>query len=394
MNETMILNELRNVKNLVAALFAKSTTQIPTVDFIVDVFDRPDSSLGGYWEETGWVLRNNRAAVNKALNVSSGNNVSAGITLYSLGFSNEIPLLVKTLSTLPSVNTAFSVSGADNYSVSTKYNAKLSSTKFNVKIVFDVLPGSYQPAIRNVYNGVGATGLQAVGKSQNGQALASHAGISVYDGLSAQAVHAAVADSPAVSLSGVAVTNYPTPVISNMTVSEGANKTGVLAIGNLAGASLTTNVAAPVKTVTGGLDENTLQNGVFSLGFGPYVNGFDTGDNILSMSVDGPSVTISLNGSLVYTGTPGFVVSATRVGLSAGYGGITGALFTINKILADAGKPPIAAAGTKSFKAWISTISEPGNQTGHGTVVRGALIWSDKYHSLNLDGSYSYNPNA
>ncbi len=393
MNETMILNEIRNVKKLVAALYTKSVAQIPTVDFIVDLFDRLDGSLGGYWEETEWVLRNHRAAVNKSLNLSSGNNVSAGVTLVYFGNTSEVVLLLKTLSTFPSVNTAVSV-GADNYSVSTKYNAKLSSTKFNVKIVFDVLPGSYQPAVSNVYNGVGAPpGLQAVGKTQNGQALASHAGISVYDGLSAQAVHAAVADSPAASLSGVAVTKYEAPVVSAMTVSEGNNKTGVLAIGNLAGASLTANVTAPVKTVTGGLDENTSQNGTTSLGFGPYVSGFVTGDNTLSMGVDGANVTISLNGSLVYTGKPGFVVSATRVGLSAGYGGITGALSTINKILADAGKPPIAAAGTKSFKAWISTISEPGNQTGHGTSVLGNVVYLDKYHSTN-GASVVYNPLA
>jgi hypothetical protein len=114
-----------------------------------------------------------------------------------------------------------------------------------------------------------------------------------------------------------------------------------------------------------------------------YVSPLVVGENILRFSVVGSQIEVSVNGVVVYSKSSASIIDRKRVGISP----IDYDSVFISEILG------IAYFGMTSFKVWRPDHAEPPDESGHGVIVNGDRIYSDKYHT-RVNNAYQYNPNA
>lgn len=389
-----ILSNTIQLKGLFARLLSSTAaTVLPTVDFAVDIFDRPDSGvLTGYWqdEDGNWGLRNNRAICQAG--TTSNTTIQSSTT-------------TATAANPPVPPGDFSTSGSSTYEgkitggatvpfvgqtrANNLYAAKISSKDINVEVKFELTTASLGSVATVVTNLV--SGNTDTAKNLINLALGNTAG-AVFGNVGGRFLGVATSfgilpDITAQNSSSVwdaRASQGPASISSVSSVGQTATGFTVFA-GNLSDSSSFSTALA--GSFTSGTTLNTVNTtGDFALTQGvsrittsgnflspPSLN---IGANTLLVTAVGDTYNIYINGVLLLTKT-------TAVMIDRSMAGITGYAMNVLGAIIENG---FSYAGITSFRVWIAGGADPGHQSGHGTYAGG---YSDKYHSGGV-----YNPLA
>lgn len=392
-----IMSGINHLKGLVAKLGTASTA-VPTVDFLCDMFDRPDSSvLNGYWADaTGnWALRSN-IAIYQGTEASLG---TAGLTSGACSLSVSAFGAQSYVLNSTSANGSYTTLAAINSYRANLYGAKLSSADFRVKIGFNLIP----PVSTSVST-TSTAGNQTTNTTANSAlAFSANVGIAVGSRTAGRTLGVAFqgAQVPSVTLpggSGSAVggtpaEGYPGPSSSislpGGTLAAGsaaASQFGMLTT-NFTGApvTMTSTVRSDITTFTAttipAFNSTPYQymQGSMSATTGVAVSATlapVVGANTLEMLMQGNVYEVYLNGALWFTATRAMMTDRAQPGILNYAANMLGYMDLNNRAL----------WGITSFKAWPMGQGEPIDQSGHGTYATG---YSDKYHTAGV-----YNPLA
>ena len=421
MKDMQVVSSLVQLKALVAGLYGRidelaSASSGPAVDFIVDLFDRADSSdLGVYWgySQDFSVASGRAVATGTTPAVAVSGNTSYSYDAYStcsidafiqnLAVSYLTPAGVmqdyagqylqgaygSAESVLPTITTGVNFL---NYTVSRQsyprgvgkmaalYSASLSGDNVIIRITFDVTADTdaaerMEHLSINYYE---ATRVEINHPTSFGIAIGT-AAVCGYSFLQAA--------SPANGGYYVAAGIDDGPWYADQAIIIPAQLSYLSFGGMSPGGTLLETVQ---KAVTGEIEMHYL---------GSYDNyprnsqrrtdvlGGDTavvvGNNTLEIASFIGGYIITLNGSVLFNAATPLAASRDRVGLAS----------LVGDALAAAANIGVEPTGITSFKAWRSDIPEPPNESGHGTVVSGQFTYADKYHTPTGSG-YAYNPEA
>lgn len=362
---------------LIGKLDALGVAPTPTVDFAVDMFDRQDQdTLGDYWSNTSYAIRNNTVVL------ATGN--------------------APVITTVGYISTSYAgQSGITSYGMnpftapgSVVYEADISNNDFMCKIsaivpiydniapprtfIDDSLTANYSHYLSVItdaykYRQVGAGAGVCVANSQNAAF-----------GVAAQTAHA---PSQNVAISHLAfgesaAASTPPTVVSRVAI--GSDKLV---------SAMSEDAAVTVSDQSGGSNATAV---IYPAKFNVML----VGTNTIIASCSGSTVSISINGAGVYSGTPNTTSarSRSRAGIMTGPESVTAALDVATQS---------RSGGVTAFKVWRNDIPEPPNESGHGTYVNGRWQYVDKYHTPNTDAegnvvrnedgtvaSYTYDPEA
>ena len=372
---------LYQIRAMVASIMKQNNAAKSTgsaIDFAVDMFDRADAEgLGGYWSDTtgSWAIRSNQAvpfsrdptgvAQDTLINSLSSTYAGLSIVGYS-GVSNQ-------LGATPRITNSYLGSLPPN---------------FTAAIVF------------NVANTVGAGYIAAVEPAAVAAAAAAVAAAAV-SAADAKAALAALNGVISVQASQVAAAgygqfNFPASVAPALVTSAGiiCGGTGAGIVGACVAVADTVPIVGATQTFPGGVLANSEFGDMQGFSFpvetiGPAGETPSTmivvGQNTMVLTATGNTYAVTLNDYPYYTSNSAWLGSRSTAGICA---------HAINSVAASI-KFGYAFAGISSFKAWNSAIPEPLDESGNGTFVNGAHVYSDRYHTLDADGTgYVYNPNA
>lgn len=333
-----------------------------TVDFIVDMFDRPNAdTLGAYWSETSnFVLKNNHVLFNATGSSFSGRlqaAVSENIQQGEASFFTPVQQ-VSDFAWFPTAS-----------KISNFYTQSLSAPDATIKITFDipqsplvVVPSSLTlKAIQANWFAAGA----AFG-SKNSSSIAG------------------------ISMGGIAI---PAIDFFTLAVNTAAIVTGSAVFGDFK--NFSTVLAAVADTTIPALSDAQVHN-PFQLGDLEGTSAFNqvlalpgaaVGSNTLVLTASGSNYQATLNGAVLYSAALDIVSERSKVGL-AGYGFSTLAMALTNAT---------PFYGITSFKAWRSDQPEPPSESGHG-ILAGTRKYTDKYHTPIISNGqitgYTYTPTA
>lgn len=405
-----ILSGINHLKGLVAKL-GVAASAAPSIDFAVDMFDRPDTGvLDGYWGDTAgnWTLRSGMAIPQAtaqqptALSVSSMtcNGISA-LNLSGLIVDSYSPfwsLLATNFSAtmITSAVSLFPLTTTQQFGANNVYAGAMSSKDLNVKVTFQYnnapsarvntqTTGNYSDVFSIPVANYGAVFGNTAGRYVG--TVMSHAIYTAADHIAplscSMTAHAVSQPTASGSLNVLDRTLAPVSLAwslfgdaSGVVVASGS-KSSSAAINAFTTVNLAANQTSftdpgwggPVITLTEGTRSNT---------FAPTTTlPIQTGLNTLLMQAVGNTYTVYLNGVQIYTETSSRMIDRSRVGLSA-YG-----FNTLGSIITNG----LQYSGITSFKAWPYGLAEPADQTGRGTYAGG---YNDKYHSA----TGAYNPLA
>ena len=374
MTDPIILSKLNQLAGLIAAMKSGTGTTAstgPKVDFIVDMFDRPDGALGQYWGSS----QTTQPQYFGGMQIINHILVPAG--------SSPFPFEYQNSDTYPysgygqtSYTTATSSLWSSNMNGATAmyipHIASLSATSVTIEIgikinaplqpVPTIITTDGSGIIINVNSGVinhiaAAFGAFVGSANGNTVGMAGEAGVieSVNSGNSTVFTYG--------YLSGASFASIAQPVI---TVTNGAQLTGNSSGLNLAGGT------------------NHVIKFVFSSASSiMYVDGTQVAQTVGMTGMNSVGICMPIMNFLFFLN---YWIGGTSLGAPActPYSGVVQTVSGTTTQVFDCN--PV---GIRYFKAWNSANSTPGDQTGFGTVSNGTTTYSDKYHS----GS-TYNPNA
>lgn len=434
-----IIFQINNKVNWIIAQLQKEAgaTSVPTVDYVVDMFDRLDAdSLGEYWEsDTGFALRD-------GVCVSYGDNVIGGGTVFFDSISYSFALddgVLDGVAKIDDITPAIAIRRIDllagtpwpvpSQYIKNRYDREISSGNFICLLRFKAkspdsisdrwnvcsLPVALGYSNRNQkYIGFGMSSLEIPTLNIPDVTLsASWTGVagSYTNGRYASPTSAAMQSSmtvPGLSIPGKKLADmrfgdFSTVSTILRTISTDANSdqfpsdtyTGntdsyfwqlFKSDGDLDDSGTGTFA---VKAFRGGLSATQLA----------YYQAADyplllSGDNSVKIEADGNTYTVYLNDTLIYSGENTIIAANDRnrpfMGMSA------------NNIVAIINSYGIDAFGITCFKAWRSDIPEPPDQSGHGKYEADSAApyrYNDKYHTPIRNAQraivgYEYNPLA
>ena len=370
------------------------------MDFICDMFDRPDSdTLGGYWYGggAGFAIRGNAAYPNPATGVQGGS--TALLAVASNGFVT--PGTVLTVNS--NMNFGVSTAGCD-----VPHTIGLSNTDISIEIRFTVRTGlagdvlnpavivdaAYLSDINYTY--VGTVYGSTTFTMQTGTAYMTTAGGAFYSGVTnAIGVRVLGGDAPAMNIPGMSwgyTVFYYGAVASVASQSSSAytSPETLIRYTDLAthSAVYTPNTATAPISYTG----SSVGNGTAVLPTVSGVSAVDTagalrvGDNVLTISAVGNQYIATLNGVTIENSTNSSLATKERK-----WAGLMTLLYNTAYQYALGGNIP---AGIKSFKAWNPAVmSTPPSQTGYGTYAGGVPVYQDRYHTT-VNHTVVYDPLA
>lgn len=337
---------------------AAAASPWPARDFVVDMFDRANSStLGGYWLET--VFSSN------SLWPPSGNGATArvynnrALPYAASGFFNSWSEV--GWGWQDQVKWARTSQRTGAYLGYNVYRAAMRSTEgLNLKVLFDG-PPSLVPV-----TGDGSTGYTC--------------GVSSFG----------------VSLGFLMIGGYVTRTRSGSVLMLWAGPTPSFAYD-----SNYSLFSSFTKIATGEPDFTSSNGGVISTeatSFYGLIHSYvsipiSSGTNELKVTYSSGVLTILVNGVSVYSGVhPGVFGLVEQVGVC----------YLDTDTAANGSSYGGEYRGVSAFKAWVGGMSEPGNESGHGAKNTGtgpALLYADKYHTPTLDSfgaliGHTYNPSA
>lgn len=379
MKDFQVTSSLVQLKALVAGLYGRidalAAAPAPTVDFAVDMFDRQDQdTLGPYWSNsTSYSIRS--GVVVLGVGATSVSDIVAGSTY------------MQCADFYLSVHATEEGYGISSSIVEAIYQADIADNNFQCRvqsIAMDTQPGdSYSKTISGIcgvpYTCAGQTVTVTVNSSFSSYAtVVSNAGVCVANSSNAaEGLTASIFRAQQLNVSAS----------SNLCGSESASygDNGMLAKVRY-GNNVTSRAILPESPA----------DGVISAAYGIGASGI----NIFSAACTGATVSMSLNGVLVFSGKQTTVAQKgrSRAGIMAPASNIVAAYLAV---------PAAPMSGVSSFKVWRNDIPEPPNESGHGTFVNGRWQYVDKYHTpvtdedgnivRNEDGtvaSYTYDPEA
>jgi hypothetical protein len=421
----------------------------PTVDFIVDRFDRDDSNtLGTYWSEPGnFGIRNRMAGGIKTdlgvLGHVLGGSVSTVGLAASVSSNGSISVMRGSQFIYPAV---WGAPQSGTLSNTSKYSAVLSSHNFTVALTFDISEGvSTIPVDTHAVSATPSTYFAVANIVRGSATPASMAGVYLGDssstGIAVQFM-GGVCKAINVSISEQAYSG-PDSYVDGGSIGMDKGSFGSMQIGNLGGYSekihgTIPNTATDFPNVSGGINTSATRTGTATvLGFvaatGAYppqsaynvtraytgnsygvpsyikMSGITVGSNKIVCEVSDSVVVVKLNGTTIHTTNSAYLKNPSVVGMSALAYSVLAAVDNC-LVHAPAGTA-LSMPGTTLFKAWVSTVAEPPDEeSGHGTYAPSGLTaaektaqgydssnrkWSDKYHVYDRDtGATTYNPNA
>lgn len=410
--------ELMNIQsgiNHLKGLISRTTTDtsVPTVDFMCDMFDRPDAGvLSGYWADTAgnWTLRGGKAICQATASqpstilTSRGAIQNIGIVLSGAGIISgytpampEVPNFSSFASMITNVNTNFTIgsstgtpfSGSNNI-----YAAKTSTADMNIKVTFfydsTVVDKSntFAVATRTINKIISTANFGAVYGNASSRSVGTLVSYAIYPG---GVANPSLSTSASATNADPPITSGSTSVTAPAMACRAASVVNVR-FGDAAGTTTVTGSTSnsvtfnPILTPTvfSAVNSTPLGNNgslvasatgsedVFPSSTIPVVNG----SNTLLIQAVGNTYMVYMNGALIYTETTPKMIDRSRVGISANPWNMLGAIIQNN----------LPYTGVTSFKAWPVGQAEPLDQSGHGTYASGYI---DRYHSTG-----SYNPLA
>lgn len=344
---------------------SSATTKAPTVDFAVDMFDRQDQdTLGPYWSNTEYAIRGGKV-VRSVGDTPAANyfaSVGGSYAHYSLGahcFTDQ-----------PKNGSAV-------------YSADLTSSDFTCEVVSSVPQYSNPPPP-----------FSDVNSYYSHQSL--YAEMHLYYQVAAGA-GACVANAQ-LGVFGLSVMTVDCPAQLHTSLTLQASTPAIVLSRVSLGSQL---VVAPVpgEGVLTSFVSNNYTSAIAVVQSG-HRDLMAIGLNTITTSCVGDNVAMSVNGAVIYSGTPATVSAKgrTRAGI------MTGPESAVNALDA---APNASLGGIVSFKVWRNDIPTPPDESGHGTYVNGRWQYTDKYHTANKDAdgniirnadgtvaSYTYNPEA
>ncbi len=404
-----IFHDIQLLKGLMSRLLAASSiagTSLPVVDFCCDMFDRTDSAvLNGYWSDaTGsWALRNHRA-IYQGLDagVALGSYSVSSVTVISSSVSG-FPNSTGTTPAYVAVLTGGVISGNQRPNL---YQAKISTTDFQVKATFDALaPVTGGVTSNTVVTLVNPTSpITATTTTQALSSYPANCGLVIGSatpgrnlGVSCNGFLAPQIDAPtfngSANISGVLAESITSPAI---TIPSGISLNGTFGLltNSVAGAAqaFQSGVSLPASAAvaftplsfTTTPDPNVINGtqsrsftlaGIDSFTTNPAAPPLVAGTNTLLLQATGDTYSVYLNGVLWYTVTQVLMTDRAQPGLMATAANLMGYIST---------QLGLAFYGVSSFKAWPIGQAEPPDQTGRGTYAGG---YNDKYH--DADGNYN-----
>lgn len=324
-----------NLENLVKHLFNIQVNGVsyPTVDFIVDKFDRTGAqALGQYWINPG------------AFSVVEGQGAvgMAGAWQLFPGSVSDASFITRYQKIVDDINSNTFLGSATPSTQSggqlARYKARMSSDDFTVQVKFRI-----------------PTAINAGTDGPTGKVLY----------LSATNAFGIGASFDSSELGGIVGTIW--------------GEHHVLSTENYV-----SNMIALRSFVTSDDGSNIALSGFSDLAYDYKYADYDqsaglmvVGENVAQMVFSGNTISLIINGSTVFSDTTGTYAKGRAIGMMcfAACGLVAGA-YNITEL------PAIT-----EFKAWVSGQSEPSSaETGHGTYDDGELVYTDGYH--NEAGEY------
>jgi hypothetical protein len=397
---------LYQIRAMVASIMKQNNAAKSTgsaIDFAVDMFDRADAEgLGGYWSDTtgSWAIRSNQAvpfsrdptgvAQDTLINSLSSTYAGLSIVGYS-GVSNQ-------LGATPRITNSYLGSLPPNFTAAIVFNV---ANTVGAGYIAAVEPAAVAAAAAAV---AAAAAAAAVSAADGGYAYAAYTAAVAAAAVSAADAKAALAalngvisvQASQVAAAGYGQFNFPASVAPALVTSAGiiCGGTGAGIVGACVAVADTVPIVGATQTFPGGVLANSEFGDMQGFSFpvetiGPAGETPSTmivvGQNTMVLTATGNTYAVTLNDYPYYTSNSAWLGSRSTAGICA---------HAINSVAASI-KFGYAFAGISSFKAWNSAIPEPLDESGNGTFVNGAHVYSDRYHTLDADGTgYVYNPNA
>ena len=415
MKDFQVVSSLTQLKALVAGLYGRIDALVgaaaPTVDFAVDMFDREDQdTLGDYWSNTDYVIRGGKMIRSTGTRKLLADAVKATSSAFSRSQTGQY--------VNPSISMSLTVDGVSSAIGEVIYKADLTSPDFTCETV------TFSPAQPPMSPSLGPQTVQYIEpyptpsdnyvltgtaflSDASDTRIAANGGVCIANSSNAaEGFSASIYEIPTLTANSSAIKDevYIWNNISD-TSSTSATLPGVSAVRTRYGNSATTRTDPPVSQPV--VTESNVDSDNYDCSSSNTIIRAACADGVASLGNNtsravalGETVTMTLNGAIVFQGIPSKVSrkSRSRAGITTPDASITEAA------LFDLAKP---FGGVTSFKVWRNDIPEPPNESGHGTYVNGRWQYADKYHTPNTDAegsiirnedgtvaSYTYDPEA
>ncbi len=408
--------EIGDLKARVGTLPARLTTPsgqestqavTPTVDFIVDMFDRADSDgIGDYWTNTNkFAIRNGKAYENGSDSYQSFSYAHAYGKSSCSRSGATVASMVYNESSTPDVNrTARSRGGGTWYGLTIcLYKAILSGADFNIKIQFNTVRDFSGWCAYGKIAAVGRVPDKLRSKGNRVQIeMAKVPSLSV--GSQSAQCSCSIPSNPPTLTGGsgstsASIDGHTTPAYDFMAAIIRSNDGSVL------NWPIFPEAIENDKQFEVNWDEfQWINNGHIhfcslrasaEVGWGEPTTGLNwgviDGENIMEIRFRGDRIAAYLNGNQIFSDAQAYTIDNGLVGLGSNFPYLSALLSADN-----------TDRHITSFKAWNEDIPEPPDESGRGTYTppvtpggEGSWKYTDKYHTTNAEtGVTTYNPNA